>query len=80
MKPQSRAAHASEPASRSVDPASPCVSICVIDDARGLCHGCHRTLDEIARWSGYSPAEKLAVLEKVARRKTAAAGNSDSSL
>ena len=30
---------------------SPCVNICEIDAASGLCVGCARTLDEIARWS-----------------------------
>ena len=31
--------------------ASPCISVCVMDPATGLCCGCLRTLDEIARWS-----------------------------
>ncbi|WP_171562301.1 MULTISPECIES: DUF1289 domain-containing protein [unclassified Roseobacter] len=29
-------------------PASPCVSVCIIDEGRGLCTGCGRTVDEIA--------------------------------
>ena len=59
-------------ADRSPEPASPCVNVCVMDDARGVCRGCRRTLDEIARWSTYSRAEKLAVLEKVAQRNAQA--------
>ena len=59
-----------ETASRGPEPASPCVNVCVMDDAQGVCRGCRRTLDEIARWSSYSRAEKLAVLEKVAQRNT----------
>jgi hypothetical protein len=55
------------------EPASPCANICVMDDKRGLCRGCARTLDEIANWPSYARAEKLAVLEQVARRKAAAA-------
>jgi uncharacterized protein len=51
---------------------SPCVNVCVLDEARGVCRGCARTLDEIANWSNYTRAEKLAVLKKVARRKAAA--------
>ncbi len=30
---------------------SPCISICNISAQDGLCEGCLRTLDEIARWS-----------------------------
>ena len=37
-------------------PASPCVGVCVIDEARGICTGCARTLDEIATWGGASDA------------------------
>lgn len=36
----------------SADPVpSPCVGICQIDQASGLCEGCWRTLGEIAAWS-----------------------------
>jgi uncharacterized protein len=30
---------------------SPCVSVCRMNGATGLCEGCWRTLDEIAHWS-----------------------------
>jgi predicted Fe-S protein YdhL (DUF1289 family) len=49
---------------------SPCVSICAIDEARGMCRGCLRTLDEISHWLEYSSAEKRAVLERIEQRKT----------
>jgi len=52
---------------------SPCIKICVVDAERGVCRGCHRTLAEISCWMNYSRAEKLAVLKKVAQRKTAIA-------
>ena len=29
---------------------SPCISVCRMDAASGLCEGCMRTLDEIAAW------------------------------
>ena len=29
---------------------SPCVSVCRMDEASGLCQGCLRTLDEIRLW------------------------------
>jgi predicted Fe-S protein YdhL (DUF1289 family) len=48
---------------------SPCVSVCEMDEARGLCRGCLRTLDEIGHWLEYSPAEKRAVLERIEERK-----------
>lgn len=52
-------------------PQSPCVLVCMMDRASGLCLGCHRTLDEIARWSAMSDAEKRAVLERVKERESA---------
>ncbi|WEK41978.1 MAG: DUF1289 domain-containing protein [Candidatus Sphingomonas colombiensis] len=39
-----------------------------MDKPSGLCLGCHRTLDEIARWSTMSDAEKRAVLADVDER------------
>jgi len=50
------------------EPASPCVEVCRIDPVTGLCLGCRRTLDEIARWRDFSAAEKKAVLERLASR------------
>jgi len=41
---------------------TPCIDICVIDAATGLCGGCGRTLAEIAGWSSYSDAEREAIL------------------
>ncbi len=51
--------------------ASPCVNVCRMDAASGYCEGCRRSLEEIASWSAYSPAEKRAVLAQLpARKKT----------
>lgn len=33
---------------------SPCVSLCRIDPASGLCEGCLRTIDEITAWGTMS--------------------------
>ena len=41
---------------------SPCINVCKMNPATGRCEGCQRTLEEIASWSVYSPAEKRAVL------------------
>ncbi len=63
-----------------VEPArvpSPCVNVCVIDPASGLCRGCARTLDEIARWTSMSDSERGVVLERVAERRGAIDGCAD---
>jgi predicted Fe-S protein YdhL (DUF1289 family) len=41
---------------------SPCVNICMMDDASGWCLGCGRTIDEIAGWSSGSAAWRDAVI------------------
>lgn len=47
---------------------SPCVSICALDDD-DICVGCHRSGDEIARWSRLNNEERLEVLRNVAERE-----------
>jgi uncharacterized protein len=42
-----------------------------MDPARGVCIGCCRTLDEIARWSGMSEAEREKVLSVLGERRKA---------
>ena len=54
---------------------SPCVHICLMDYAQGLCIGCHRTLDEITYWTTYTPDRKREVLAAVAKRRAAAETN-----
>ncbi|MBE0615130.1 MAG: DUF1289 domain-containing protein [Burkholderiales bacterium] len=49
---------------------SPCINVCSMDEGTGLCAGCHRTLDEIAQWSAYTPAQKRAVHERLRARRT----------
>lgn len=48
---------------------SPCNNVCRMDERLGLCEGCQRTLDEIARWSQMSDAEKRQVLVALAGRR-----------
>ncbi|MCG6951831.1 MAG: DUF1289 domain-containing protein [Betaproteobacteria bacterium] len=45
------------------------MNVCVMDDATGLCRGCYRTLDEIARWSVMPDREKRAVIVILEQRK-----------
>jgi uncharacterized protein len=40
---------------------SPCVKVCTLDARSGLCLGCGRTIDEIARWAAMSAAERARV-------------------
>lgn len=51
------------------DGESPCNSVCTMDEASGLCAGCFRTLDEIARWSRLSDSERRAVLAALPARR-----------
>ena len=48
---------------------SPCISVCRIEDATGLCLGCRRTIDEIRDWIILTPEEKQTVLARIAERK-----------
>ncbi len=50
-------------------PASPCIQICVIDPASGLCEGCGRSLREIAQWAGLSEAERQAIMAVLPARQ-----------
>lgn len=49
---------------------SPCVNMCEIDAASGLCAGCARTIDEIVGWSSATPAWRDAVLRELPGRRT----------
>ena len=49
--------------------ASPCVNVCTIDRASGLCRGCRRTLDEISAWSRLGDDERLGILAALAARE-----------
>jgi uncharacterized protein len=40
-----------------------------MDPVRGVCIGCCRTLDEIARWAGMTEAERERVLAALPSRK-----------
>lgn len=49
--------------------ATPCVKVCVVDGASGLCLGCFRTLGEIGGWSGLTDAERAAVMADLPARR-----------
>ncbi|MBL8443432.1 MAG: DUF1289 domain-containing protein [Zoogloeaceae bacterium] len=54
---------------------SPCINICQMDTASGLCAGCFRSLAEIAAWGGASDAQKRDILSAVAERRRHATGS-----
>lgn len=47
---------------------SPCILVCAIDDKTGYCFGCGRTRDEIAGWTGYTPAKRSTIMAGLADR------------
>jgi len=48
---------------------SPCISVCTMNDATGLCLGCYRTLEEIEKWWDLDNAQKQEVVQKASLRE-----------
>lgn len=48
---------------------SPCINICQMDPATGLCQGCMRTIDEIVKWGSAPDEYKRAVWAEIRRRE-----------
>jgi predicted Fe-S protein YdhL (DUF1289 family) len=51
---------------------SPCISVCVIDANTGLCAGCGRSLDEIARWAAMTNGERQRIMRELPLRRAQA--------
>ena len=51
---------------------SPCIDICKMDTATGLCKGCLRTKQEIKNWKGFSKSERRGIADLLASRKAEA--------
>jgi predicted Fe-S protein YdhL (DUF1289 family) len=49
--------------------ASPCIDVCRMNEASGLCEGCLRTLDEIAAWGSLDDEAKREVLARLRERR-----------
>lgn len=49
---------------------SPCIKLCVVHPEARICVGCHRSLDEIARWSQMTQDERIAVMTQLPGRKS----------
>ena len=50
------------------DIASPCISICRLNDVTGLCDGCFRTRDEIAAWGNADNTRKRGIWKLIEQR------------
>jgi len=48
---------------------SPCIKVCVIDEAVGVCLGCCRTLGEIAAWGSLDEAARAAIVAALPARR-----------
>ena len=53
---------------RSAEPASPCVDICVLND-EDVCIGCYRSAQEITDWSQLDNAGRWRIIDKVRERR-----------
>lgn len=47
---------------------SPCISVCRMDPASGLCEGCWRTIGEIVEWGRLDDAGKRTVWQHLRHR------------
>ena len=47
---------------------SPCIKTCTLDARSRQCLGCGRSIDEIARWSAMSAAERARVMGELSSR------------
>lgn len=47
---------------------TPCINVCRIDPVSGLCEGCRRSRDEIARWSSITDSERRRIMDVLKTR------------
>lgn len=47
---------------------SPCIDICQLDPADGLCIGCHRSIEEIMSWTRYTSLERQTIMALLPKR------------
>jgi predicted Fe-S protein YdhL (DUF1289 family) len=47
---------------------TPCIKICSLDPQTGICAGCGRTLEEIARWGGMAESERQRIMQLLPAR------------
>ncbi|MDY6944913.1 MAG: DUF1289 domain-containing protein [Pseudomonadota bacterium] len=54
--------------------ASPCIKVCVLD-ARSVCVGCGRTIDEITQWSRLTVEQQRLIVDRAEQRRREAAAS-----
>ena len=47
---------------------SPCIRVCLLDPETGLCEGCGRTREEIARWYRIPEEERQRIMTELPER------------
>jgi len=47
---------------------SPCIRVCILDPETGLCEGCGRTREEIARWYRLTEEERQQIMAGLPER------------
>lgn len=50
---------------------TPCIHVCLLNDDSGLCLGCHRSMEEIMGWAGYTDAERRKIMLELPNRAKA---------
>lgn len=48
---------------------SPCINICRIEKASGLCIGCWRSIREITQWGRMAPEQRQDIMADLPKRK-----------
>jgi predicted Fe-S protein YdhL (DUF1289 family) len=48
---------------------TPCINVCLLDEEAGLCVGCGRSIQEIARWASMNDVERRAIMRDLPARK-----------
>jgi predicted Fe-S protein YdhL (DUF1289 family) len=68
--------HSAQLEARPADPPtavpSPCINVCRMHAASGLCEGCLRTLEEIGAWASMGEALKREVWRRLEQRRALA--------
>lgn len=47
---------------------SPCIQVCVVHPEARICTGCHRSVEEITRWSRMTDDERAEIMEALPDR------------
>ena len=56
---------------------TPCIKVCALDLDTQMCVGCFRTIDEIARWTQYSDAQRARIMAALDERRARFEGRVD---